>query len=149
MSRRDPDHIDYICMEWANERRKILGIILPEQIENGKIVGGFEPKERLGKLRCTLEAIREEGDGSSYGVASQNFPEVYSKANIITHRCWVSMQPIWKEVMHVHYVWREIPVKTCAAELGLEVVRYSEILDKLKGYVDGWLKSRQDAEEFA
>lgn len=136
MSRRDPDFIDHLCMDWATERRKIFGIILEERLE---------PRERLGKLRCTLEAVREEGEGASYGVSSQNFPEVYTPANLIVHRAWVGMRPVWKEVMHVHYVWREIPVKLCAAELGLEVVRYSEILDKLKADLGGYLRHHKDA----
>jgi hypothetical protein len=129
-----------LCMDWAIERRKIFGITLEENLE---------PRERLGKLRCTLEAVREEGEGASYGTASQNFPEVYTATNLVIHRAWQGMRPIWKEVMHVHYVWREIPVKVCAAEIGLEVVRYSEVLEKLKADLSGYLRSRKDVAEEA
>lgn len=130
--RWNPDWIDRLCINWAKQRRKALGIILPSQ---------FSLREQLGKMNCTLGnlARSEEGQSSSYCGINQNWPEVYTGDSLIIHRCWNEMPGAWKEVMHVHYVWREIPVKKRAASIDLSVTTYYERLYNLKKHVGTYI----------
>jgi hypothetical protein len=129
--RRPPDFIDLLCIAWAEQRRKALGIILPAMLT---------PRERLGKLNCTLGAVREEGEGASYSGKSQNWPEVYTGDSLLVHRCWSGMPRPWAEVMHIHYVWRELHINQRIAYLGLDFRIYYERLNLLKPCVDNYVK---------
>ncbi len=128
--RRKPDEIDMHCSDWAIQRRKILGIILPEMLE---------PRERLGKLRSTLGAVKTDAEGASHGKPNQNFPEVYLGMALVVHRAFTSMRGEWREVMHAHYVFREVPPKLKCAELGITQGQYFDRLEKLKIYLESWL----------
>lgn len=128
--RRAPDFIDLLCINWAEQRRKALGIIL------GKML---TPKERLGKLNCTLGAVREEGEGASYSGKSQNWPEVYTGDSLLVHRCWNGMLRPWAEVMHIHYVWRELPIHERVSAVNLDFREYYNRLNLLKPHVDNYI----------
>jgi hypothetical protein len=130
-----PDWIDRICNDWAIQRRKSLGIILGSKME---------PRERLGKIRSTLGAVREEGEGAAYSTVSQNWPEVYTGTNLLVHRCWYQMIGPWKEVMHMQYVWRELPFKERHESIQMSSTVYCQHLNRLKPHVDGYLKCHDD-----
>jgi hypothetical protein len=133
--RRSPDWVDRLCIAWAEQRRKALGIILPSKLM---------PSERVGKLNCTLGSIREEGEGAAYSGKTQNWPEVYTGDSLIVHQCWYGMQRPWAEVMHVHYVWRELPVRTRAESLGLDFTEYYARLNLLKPHVDNYVRGNEN-----
>lgn len=97
------------------------------------------PQERLGKLNCTLGAVHDEGEGASYSGKSQNWPEVYTGDALLVHRCWCGMHRPWAEVMHVHYVWRELPIKQRVDSLGLDFSQYYARLNLLKPHVDNYV----------
>jgi hypothetical protein len=128
--RRAPDWADRLCINWAEQRRKALGIVLPEK---------FTLQEVLGKMNCTLGSVKEEGEGASYNGNSQNWPEVYTGDALLVHRCWSGMPRPWAEVMHVHYVWRELPVKVRVQSLGLNLTEYYARLNLLKPHVDNYV----------
>lgn len=132
--RRSPDWADRLCMNWAEQRRKALGIILPEK---------FTLQEILGKMNCTLGSVKEEGEGASYNGNSQNWPEVYTGDALLVHRCWSGMLRPWAEVMHVHYVWRELPVKLRAESLKLDFTEYYARLNLLKVHVDNYVNGAE------
>ena len=132
MSRREPDWIDIVCNDWAREKRKYLGIILPEKLE---------PRERIGALRCTLAAVREEGAGASYATGTRIFPEVFRGDALIVNKIWAAMpQGSKKELMFLHYVWKEIYLTVLARELGIEIQRYYELYADVKEDLEKSLK---------
>jgi hypothetical protein len=132
VARWEPDSIDLLCVEWARQRRKALGIILGRMIE---------PSERVGKMRSTLGAVREEGEGAAYSKESQSWPEVYRGDTLIVHRCWSVLPGAWRMVMHLHYVWREIPLKDRCHEARIGFTRYGENLELAKAALYGYLKA--------
>lgn len=127
MPRRTADWADRLCIAWAEQRRKALGIILGSKLT---------PRERLGKLNCTLGAVRDEGEGASYSQASQNWPEVYTGDSLKVHICWCNMIRPWREVMHIHYVWRELPIKERVEAIDLDFTEYYNRLNLLRTHVD-------------
>jgi hypothetical protein len=132
-----PDQIDVWCGDWGRERRKSLGISLD------KDVPWFEkltPRERLGKLNCTLGQVKDDAEGASQGTVKQNFPEVYTGLVLDVHRGYSSMGGGWRLVMNAQYVWVSVPAKDKAEDMGLTVRRYFEQLDQLKAYLAGWLQ---------
>lgn len=128
--RRKPDEVDFLCMDWAVQRRKILGIILPERLE---------PNERLGKLRSTLGRVKTDAEGAADRRATQNFPEVYTGLSLLVHRAFVSMRGEWREVMDAHYVFREIPPKVKCVELQISQAVYFDRLAKARLVIGSWL----------
>lgn len=138
MSNYRPDQIDLWLSDWARERRKILGIILPVKLE---------PSERLGKLRCTLGQVKEEGsEGAAQkrkvdvnGRFPQNFPEVYIGIPLEIHRAFCKMRGSWREVMDAHYVLKELSPKKKAAFLGIKEGEYWQRLRDLRMYLGGYL----------
>lgn len=130
MNRWVVDYIDQMCIDWADQRRKALGIVLGRMME---------PHERLGKMRSTLAAVRDEGEGASYSTMSQAWPEVYVGTSLVVHRCWHGMRSEWKEVMHVHYVWRELPVVVRCASIKVGLETYYKRLGLLKPFVDQYV----------
>jgi hypothetical protein len=131
-----PDEIDVWCGQWASQRRKMLGI---DQIE---------PKDRLGKLNSTLGAVREERDGASQGVVSQNFPEVYTGITLEVHRAFHAMNREWRQVIQLQYVWREIPVKVKAASIDCSIRDYWHRLNFGKAFIQGFvtMNTQEDRE---
>jgi hypothetical protein len=159
MSLSDPDLIDYQCMEWAVEKRKISGVTLTIKLE---------PKERLGKLRSTLAAVREEGEGASYGISSQSFPEVHNKRSALINCCWQSMEAGRKEIMYMEYVWRgdrrsgrqglslvEIirllndPIVAVPCRTKMDDKRYYDLLASAKADLERYLRGCKDETEDA
>lgn len=122
-----PDEVDIWCQDWAVQRRLMLGLV------------ELEPKDRLGKLRSTLAAVREDRDGASQGTVGQNFPEVYTGTSLLVHRAWVEMNREWKQVMNIHFVIKEVPVKKKAAELHIAVPQYWKHLAFAKNYVHSFV----------
>jgi hypothetical protein len=110
----------------------MLGVVLEKNIK-------LEPREMLGKLRCTLGQVREDGEGASQGTFNQQFPEVYVGDILIVHRAWSRMRGPLKLTMSGQYVWKEIPVKIKAAEFGFSVAQYWINLTAAKEYVAGYI----------
>ncbi len=137
--RHRKDGIDLMCEEWAVTRRKVLGIILPSNLE---------PRERLGKLRSTLAAVKTDAEGASHrttvteeGHYPQAFPEVYVGLALTVHQCYCTMIGEYRLVMDAHYVWRELSVKDKLPVIGLAERRYFECLTRLKSFIDGYVKA--------
>jgi len=128
--RREQDQIDLWCTDWARQRRIALGII------EGKMI---EPRERLGQLRCTLGRVRSERDGASYSRSSQLFPEVYIGTALVIHRGYSSMSGEQRLAMHLHYVWREIPVAEKAPEVPATPAEYWTLVGMVKAFLNGFL----------
>ncbi len=124
------DEIDIACERWAEQRRKILGIVTR-----------LEPFERLGKLRCTLAEAKNDREGMGQGTAQQNFPEVYRGDALAVHRARQFMSGRMKRILEAHYVFREVPVKTKAPALELSVAAYWREIASLKSYLSGFFAS--------
>jgi hypothetical protein len=131
--RWNADYIDVLCSEWAQPRRKLI------RAQLGREELQFEPREMLGKLRCTIGQVREDGEGASQGTFNQNFPDVYVGDILIVHRAWTRMRGPLKLTMSGQYVWREVPVKIKAAEFGFSVAQYWINLTAAKEYVAGYI----------
>ena len=135
--RRRRDEVDEWCRDWARERRVALGIVPGTKIE---------PHERVGKLRCTLAEVRDEGAAghSSKGIHCdlngkpvQHWPEVYRGFTLFVHLALAKMPGAQRMVIHLHYVWRELPMKARAREAGMTVDNYYDVLGKAKNAVRG------------
>jgi hypothetical protein len=126
---RGPDEIDLWCMNWARQRRIALGIIEAKMIE---------PRERLGQLRCTLGKVRAERDGASYTRSNQIFPEVYVGLALDIHRASFLLPGRERLVMHLHYVWREIPVKLKCCEVPVSNAVYWTLVGNIKFFLTGY-----------
>lgn len=123
------DEVDIWARNWAHERRIMLGIVKGDKIE---------PKERIGKLKCTLARVREEGDGAAQsGPARQSWPEVYTGFAMLVHRVYLTMPLTLKNVMHLHYVWWEIPSRLKAERAEMSVAKYWYVVAHVKSYVYG------------
>lgn len=130
--RRRKDEVDEWCKEWARERRVALGIIPGTKIE---------PRERVGKLRCTLAEVRDEGAAghSAKGVHCdlngkpvQNWPEVYRGFALFVHLALARMPGAQRVVIHLHYVWCELPPFVKASQAGMNVAEFYAMLGASK-----------------
>lgn len=127
---RELDAMDMASRDWAKTRRKALGIILPEMMEG---------KEMLGKTRCTLAQVREDGEGASQGsTINQKFPEVYSGDALVVHRARQLMNPQQRIVHHTHYVYWESSRKSKADFLQITEEVYKASLRALKLFLSGY-----------
>ncbi len=133
--RRPRDEIDVACERWAEQRRKILGIVTR-----------LEPFERLGQLRCTLAEAKNDREGTGQGTSHQSFPEVYRGDALAVHRARQFMGADLKSVLDAHYVFRELPVKTKAPALELSVTAYWREIASLKSYLRGFFASFRTAD---
>lgn len=132
-----PDQIDLWCWDWARERRKVFGINLML----------LEPRERIGKLNCTLGRLQDDkvgaGDGikkvNQYGYVEQNWPEVYVGVALDIHRGFGGMRYEWRGVMDAQYVWPRVPVREKLQALGIKNMEYWSRLSMLKVYLSGFL----------
>src|SRR6185437_10919576 len=128
--------------QWAAQRRKHLGLV------------ELQPKDRLGKLRSTLGAVREERDGASQGTVTQSFPEVYIGPEpnfpLLVNRACKEMQKDWREVIEVHYVIlfdennRRIKVKEKAFLLDLSLRSYWQHLTFGKNFIHSFIICTQN-----
>ena len=130
--RRRRDEVDEWCRDWARERRVALGIMPGTKIE---------PRERVGKLRCTLAEVRDEGAAghSSKGVHCdlngkpvQHWPEVYRGFTLFVHLALAKMPGAQRMVIHLHYVWRELPSFVKAHEAGVGLSEFYSTLNAAK-----------------
>ena len=123
------DEIDQLCELWSHQRRIALGIVISDRIE---------PNERLGKLRSTLGRIKTDAEGAgATGVNAQQFPEVYRGDGLLIHRIYTIMPGDHRMVMHLHYVWREIPIRYKAPEVPTTVDGFWGIVAKVKSFIQG------------
>ncbi len=129
---RTCDDVDLWCIDWARQRRIALGIIEAKMIE---------PNERVGQLRCTLSKVKTERDGASYSRSNQNFPEVYVGMPLVIHQAYSSMPGDHRLVMHLHYVWREIPYNEKFKEASIKAAQYWTLLGKVKSFLIGYVAS--------
>lgn len=125
------DEVDLWCRQWASQRRSLLGLKEPE------------PKDRLGKLRCTLAAIRQERDGAGQGAVSQSFPEVYIGAPpnypLLVNRAWKRMKREWREVIEAHYVYPGFRVKEKAWMLDLSYDTFFHYVNYGKNFIHSYV----------
>jgi len=126
------DGLDMDCEEWAAPRRRIYGVTLDKMIE---------PRERIGKLRSTLAAVREEGEGAAYGRASQNWAEVYTPTGMLIHRCFMTMSSQMRDTMQLHYVFDldQWPLAKRCADYGTTVHMHWVAVAEMKIYLNGFL----------
>lgn len=121
------DEIDLWLDQWAGQRRKMLGITQ------------LEPKDRIGKLRSTLGAVREDGEGASQGTVNQNFPEVYTGIPLLVNRAWHEMTREWRQVIEAHYVFPGYRAKEKAQALDITVALYWKHWTFGKNYVHSFV----------
>lgn len=130
MSRWIKDEVDIWCEQWAAQRRKLLGVTVPE------------PKERLGRLSSTLGSSTL-GAGANYSTATQAFPEVYTGFALLVNRAWKDMPKQWRPVIEVHYVYvppyAEMRIKQKAASVGLVVRTYWDYMSFAKNYIHSFV----------
>ncbi len=135
------DQLDRWCQAWAYQRRKAFGVAKTSQM--------FEPRERLGKLNCTLGRLKEEAEAAGErsvktglnGHPDQNWPEVYVGVSLEIHRCFMRMPGEWRMVMDAHYVWFDVPIVDRVRYIGITPRRYADILELLKTYLAGYLRA--------
>ncbi len=139
MTRRQQDDVDVLAIEWARQRRMIFGIR-----EGRKL----QPRDRLGKLRCTLGQLQDEAVSAGErttkmgenGHANQNWPEVYRGMALELHRCYQQLPSLQKIVMDLHYVWREVPVARKCREHRVKVHLYWPAVEALKKSIRSYLR---------
>jgi hypothetical protein len=122
-----PDEVDTWCEQWAKERRKALGI------------ANLEPRDRLGALRCTLAAIKTDGDNGAYGTVSQQFPEVYLGTALLVNRALKEMNPRWRHIVDMHYTLKWVKASIKARELEVSTASYWQLLAQGKGFIHGFV----------
>ena len=149
--RRGLDDVDLLAIEWARQRRIMLGIVEMGAVDKGewRTSSRLTPQERLGKLQCTLRDVRQEGSSAltnSTGHVEQNWPEVYRGDALIVHIAYSKMPGKLREVMHTHYVFREIDLKARQAFLKLTPAQYFVTLASLKQFIRGALAVAKRAE---
>lgn len=134
------DHVDTIChYDWRPGRLQILGIAMLEKLE---------PKERLGKLRCTLGSVKEEGEGSAYGVISQNWPEFRNENGRLIQRAFLAMSEKRRMLMDARYTWNGIyPVKVRAEAMDMSVPVFWVEVGQLKSFIEGFMATAKVAED--
>lgn len=131
---RGGDYIDTLChYDWRPGRLQVLGLSLPEKLE---------PKERLGKLRCTLGSMKEEGEGAAYTTSSQNWPEFRNANGRLIQRAFLAMNEKRRMLMDARYVWNGIfPVKLRASAMGMSVSVFWVEVGQLKAFLDGFIST--------
>ena len=122
-----PDEIDQWCMDWADQRRQMLGITQ------------LEPRDRIGKLTSTLGAVKEDREGASHRTPVRNFPEVYTGISLLVHRALSEMNPKWAAVISVNFVHRERTAKWKAREVGMDVSAFWKTLNFAKSYIHSFV----------
>jgi hypothetical protein len=120
------DETDLWCEQWARERRKYLGIT------------ELEPKDRIGRLSCTLGAVKEEGEGACQGTVTQRFPEHYTGTALLVNRAWKAMNQNWRPVLEVHYVYAG-KGRVKAQAVGLSTPMYWRYLGFAKNYIHAFV----------
>ncbi len=129
------DEVDHWLTDWARQRRIMLGIVLDSKID---------PRERLGKLRCTLASVRE-CQIPAFGKAQQQWPEVYKGMALEVHRAYNTMPHVLRLAMDLHYVWREIPAPVKAREVRIPYTEYLANVNAAKGFIRGYIASHKTA----
>lgn len=129
------DEVDLWCLQWAEQRRQMLGIT------------ELLPRDRLGKLRSTLAAVREDGEGASQGTITQNFPEVYRDTSLLVHRAVLKMNRDWRQVVNIHYVLREVTVRIKAKEINISVSLYWRYLEFGKSFINSFVTLSTELEQ--
>lgn len=138
------DEIDHWCESWAHQRRKMLGL------------SELQPRDRIGQMRSTLGAVKEEREGASQGAIKQNFPEVYigppPNFPLLVNRAWLSMDQRWRPVIEVHYVYlkgadgQSIKVKEKCAAIDLSTRLYWLYLTFGKNYIHSFVMLSTESE---
>ena len=132
MGRRRADAIDLACREWAQVRRRILGLDDPQ-------MRGATAAEFVGAVRSTLGARRDLHAGAvSLGRIEQHYPEVYEGQALDVHRAYRAMRTELKDILDVHYVARA-PVAEKAAALAMSPAKYFQRVALAKTFVEAWL----------
>lgn len=130
---RGGDQIDTIChYDWRPGRLQILGITMPDRLE---------PKERLGKLRCTLGSIQDEKEGAGYTAVSQNWPEFRNANGLMVQRAFLAMPYKRRRLMDMRYTWNDLgfSIKMRAQELGISVPVFWVEVAMMKSFIDGFI----------
>ena len=129
MGRRRTDSIDLACRQWAQDRRKFLGL---DEFRTAR--------EMVGALKSTLGARRDLHAGStSTGRVEQHWPEVYSTDDSLrVAQAYQRARPELKAVLEVHYLARA-PAEFKAESLAMSVRAYWNRVAIAKAFVEAWL----------
>jgi hypothetical protein len=98
----------------------------------------LRPRDRIGRLSCTLGAVREEGEGASQGVVTQRFPEVYTGTALLVNQAWRAMNKNWRPVIEVHYCY-DGKGRVKAQAVGLSTPMYWRYLSQAKNYIHAYV----------
>lgn len=140
------DDIDVLAYAWARQRKIIFGITPGKRLE---------PRDRLGKLRCTLGQLQDEavsaGERSTRtgenGHPLQNWPEVYVGMALELHRARQRMTGVQQLVMDLHYVWCRVPIVRKCREHKLTNAEYWTAVRGLKDAIRKYLGVPTENEE--
>lgn len=134
MGRRRADWIDLACRDWAQVRRRLLGLDDPHM----RIATAAE---FVGAIRSTLGERRDLHAGArSSGRVEQHYPEVYTGTALDVHRAYQSMRIELRDMLDVHYVARA-PVDAKAEALAMSRAKYWQRVAVAKAYVEAWLSA--------
>lgn len=91
--------------------------------------------------------LTEMRDGSGRGTArKQHWPEVYVGMSLVVQQIVKTMPFDLRQLMDLHYVWREIPVRLKLVELGISRAQYFTAVASLKSFLYGAMLARKDSE---
>lgn len=133
------DDMDVMIMDhWARGRRQVLGIPLD----------WIQPKERLGKLNCTLGQLQDHkvaaGERTervnANGHVEQNWPEFRSPEGILIQRAFLQLTYRQRRVMDARYaIYQHYPYKERAEHLRMSVATFFIEIGLLKAHLRGFI----------
>lgn len=129
------DDLDLMIMDhWVPGRRQILGIMLPDKLE---------PKERIGKLNCTLGVVKEMHDGSGAPQFKQHWPQFRSPDGILIQRAFLKLGYRQRRIMDMRYTWHlpRYPFKMRSENLRMSpatfFIEIGMLKARLRGFIEG------------
>ena len=131
-----PDEIDLWGIDWAHQRRIMLGIVPGKKIDL---------RDRIGKMRCTLADWRDGAEGTGRGGRrigenghpDQDWPEVYTGMSLLVHQAYYIMPLQHRDMMNLHYVWREVWARVKAREIKISLPQYWIRVGNMKSFLFG------------
>jgi len=130
------DEVDAWCLAWAKSRRAALGI--------GKLI---EPDQRLNKMRNAVTLAKaEDVDAIKHGGQSSDpaWANGYNGVALLVHRAYWMMPLHYKQVLNLHYVFREVAARGKAVMLGVSNAQWWFQINCLKAFIYGAILTRRD-----
>lgn len=131
MSDEIPQWVRQACRRWGIQKRRIwLGHDFYGNID--------------GYAQSLLGRIRDEREGSAYGVLAQKWSEVYRGDGLEVQRAIQGIGERRFAVLHLQYVWDpawEVTVSQKAKYLGIKRTEYFELRDRAETWIHAKMES--------